>query len=450
MNTKTRRGPDPAQKKNVTGPRAAALCSLLALERDGRYANLEIDARLRTADMNAADRALYTRLVYGVTERRITLDWILAGLSSRPPEGLDPDVRGALRMGIYQLLYMDRIPEHAAVDESVRLVPKAKAGYVNAVLRSFLRAGKAWRLPEDEELAASVRHSVPVPLLRLLKRSLSADESAAGREAELDELLCAMNREPKTALRINTVKTDLSAAAQRTGGHSSPIAPDVLLVDSLGEEERAGLAEGLWFVEDEASRIAAASVGARPGELVVDTCACPGGKSFSMALDMKNEGELFSFDLHANKLSLIESGAERLGIGIIRSAARDAREPDPALVGRADRVLCDAPCSGLGVIAKKPDIRYKDLASAEKLPEVQKAVLEGASRYAKPGGTLVYSTCTLNPAENGDVVRAFLEEHQDFTLAPDTFLPEGMRTFWPHRDGCDGFFAARMTRSDKD
>ena len=414
--------------------RSLALVSLLALERDGRYSNLEVDARLRTAELAPADRALYTRLVYGVTERRITLDWIIDRYSTRGATELDPDVRCALRMGIYQLLFMDRIPEHAAVDESVTLVPRAKSGYVNAVLRAFLRADKHIDWPEGSDGLSyySVKYSIPEPLAAIYRDALDDPE-------ELGELFEALNREPHVGLRVNTLRLSAEEAAARTGGELSQIAPDLVLLDSLTPEARAGLDEGLWFVQDEASRIVSAAVGALPGERVIDTCACPGGKSFSMALDMGNEGEVLAFDLHANKLSLIEKGAAKLGLTAIRVSARDARDPDPALIDSADRVLCDAPCSGLGVIAKKPDIRYKDPAAFERLPEIQREILGGASRYVKPGGVLVYSTCTLNRAENEETIKAFLASHPAFEAGES-------RVFWPQRDGCDGFFMAKMRR----
>ena len=417
-----------------TTARSLAMRSLLALERDGRYANLEIDARLRGTDLDPANRALYTRLVYGVTERRITLDWIIGRYSTRGADTLDADVRCALRLGLYQLLYMDRIPEHAAVGESVDLVPHAKAGYVNAVLRAFLRAGKRIDWPDEADGLTyfSVKYSVPEPLCAIYRDALDDPDT-------LGELLEALNREPHVGLRVNTLRLSPEDAASRTGGVLSMIAPDLVLLDSLTPEARAGLDEGLWFVQDEASRIVSAAVGARPGERVIDTCACPGGKSFSMALDMRDEGEIFSFDLHANKLSLIEKGAAKLGLTGIRTAARDAREPDVTLIGTADRVLCDAPCSGLGVIANKPDIRYKDPAAFERLPGIQREILDGASRYVKPGGVLVYSTCTLNRAENEETASAFLETHP-------AFEGEEVRVFWPHRDGCDGFFMAKMRR----
>ncbi len=415
--------------------RSLALESLIALERDGRYSNLEVNSALVASSLEGADRGLYTRLVYGVTERRITLDYIIGKYSRIPAHQLDPDVRCALRMGIYQLVWMDRIPEHAAVGESAGLVVKRSTGFVNAILRSFLRDGKKYDLPDknaDFMEYLSVSYSVPRDLCQLLYRS-------AGNEIE--PLLEAMNREPHISLRVNRLKLTVEEAAARTGGTESETAPDVVKVTSLDETVKAGIEEGLWFVQDEASRIASAAVGARPGETVVDTCACPGGKSFSMAIDMENVGTLYSFDLHKNKLSLIASGAEKLGVNIIKTGCRDARDPDQALLGKADRVLCDAPCSGLGVIAKKPDIRYKDLSTVDRLPEIQYPVICGAAAYVKKGGTLVYSTCTINRAENEEIVEKFLAGHPEFALTGG-----GMRTFWPHRDGCDGFFCAVMTR----
>ncbi len=429
--------------KNTTKTETArtlAHRSLVALERDGRYSNLEVNSALDRADLSSSDRGLYTRLVYGVTERRITIDHIISEYSSKPVSELDPDVRTALRLGIYQLLWMDRVPDHSAVDESVGLVSRQKRGFVNAVLRSFIRGGKEYCLPDkgDYQKYLSVKYSVPVPLIEVFMSS-SADD--------IEELLEAMNREPHIGLRVNRLKLTRDEAAEMTGGKLSSIAPDVIIIDSLDETAKRGLSDGLWFVQDEASRITSAAVGAKVGELIVDTCACPGGKSFSMAIDMENCGIVRSFDLHANKLSLIRSGAEKLGIGIIKTDARDARKPDEELIGKADRVLCDAPCSGLGVIAKKPDIRYKDVGDIKRLPEIQYGVLCGASEYVKDGGVLVYSTCTINKAENEDVVERFLKENPKFSLEDDPYLGGGMRTFLPHRDGCDGFFAAKMRKT---
>lgn len=426
----------------TTNPRRTALDSLIAAERDGRYSNLEINSAIGRTDMTPADRGLYTRLVYGVIERKLTLDHIIGQYSRIAPADLDPDVLNALRMGLYQLLWMDRVPDHAAVSETADLVQKSKVGYVNAVLRTFLRAKKTYKMPDEADFYrwCQVKYSVPAETVRFFEESCGIDRT------ETEEFLAAMNREPHVALRVNRLKLTADEAAAKCGGTLSVTAPDIVFTESLDDCVKAGLAEGDWFVQDEASRIVSAAVGAMPGETIVDTCACPGGKSFSIAMDMHNEGTVHSYDLHKNKLSLIEKGAGTLGITIIQTEARDARKPDEALVGKADRVLCDAPCSGLGVIAKKPDIRYKNLDDVRRLPEIQYGILCGASSYVKPGGVLVYSTCTINRAENEEVVGKFLAEHQDFVLEDDKYLPGGIRTFLPHRDGCDGFFGAKMRR----
>ncbi len=417
--------------------------SLVACEKEGKYSNLEINAALNTAALTEADRGLYTRLVYGVLETKITLDYIIDGISDRPSATLDSDVLTALRLGLYQMRCMDRVPDHAAVSESVALVPRQKRGFVNAVLRTFLRRGKQVVFPAegDPSYILSVKYSFPEPLCRLYMDCYGA-ECAEG-------ILEASNREPPIALRVNTLRHTPEACAEDLGGRLSAMAPDIVLVSEFSDKVRAGIGAGNFFVQDEASRIAAAVLGARAGESVADTCACPGGKTFSVALDMENRGRIFAFDLHKSKLSLIEKGAARLGLSVIETAENDARTPIPSLCGKADRVLCDAPCSGLGVIAKKPDIRYKSLDAVRRLPEIQYGVLCGAATYVKAGGVLVYSTCTLNKAENEDIVTKFLAEHPDFVPGTDARfgLTGGMRTFFPHVDGCDGFFIAKMQRN---
>lgn len=415
----------------------------MSLERDGKFANIEISTTLERNLLSDADKRLYTRLVYGVIEKRMTLDEIITQYSKTPLDKLDGDVKTALRLGIYQLTYMDKIPPHAAVGETAGLVIPTKRGYVNAVLRTYLREGKKFTLPDaaDRLRYLEVKYSIPTGMIKILASTCGGDE--------LEALLSSLSREPKTALRINTLKISVKEAAEKLGGTLSSLSPDTVLTDTLDEVAREGILRGLWFVQDESSSAVAAAVGAVPGDVVVDTCACPGGKSFSMAIHMQNRGTLYAYDLHRNKLSLVSNGAARLGIDIIKTGERDARCPDESLIGRADCVLCDAPCSGLGVIAKKPDIRYKDIAPIRLLPEIQYGVLCGSSAYVRCGGVLVYSTCTLNRAENEDVVNVFLAAHPEFSLCEDKLLGCGMRTFLPHRDNCDGFFAAKMVKSSK-
>lgn len=424
----------------VNPAREAAFLSLLKMK-SGKYTNLEVNATLTKAELSGADRGLYTALVYGVCERIITLDKTIAKYSRVPIEKIDENALAALRLGIYQLAFMDKIPDHAAVDESVTLAGKRAGGFVNAILRSFIRDEKKIDLPERGKIEyLCVAYSVPEELcLRFVDWY---------GYSETEKIFAAFLENEKITLRVNNLKTTKEEALAKLCAKPSAIVENCICTESF-DGVAEGIDAGIWFVQDEASALAAEVLGARTGELVIDTCACPGGKSFSIAIGMENCGELHSFDIHENKLSLIKKGAKKLGIDIISTGTRDARSPHETLVGKADRVLCDAPCSGLGVIGKKPDIKYKDLSSVDNLPAVQYDVLCGAAQYVKPGGTLVYSTCTLNPEENFGVCRKFLDAHSDFSLEPFSWTAgecDGSLTLFPHRDGTDGFYICKMTR----
>ena len=459
-------------------PRSLALQTLLAVER-GRYGNIAVDTALRRHPMSDPDRHLYTALVYGVTERKTTLEYLLSKFSSRPIEELDDAVRVALCMGLYQLVYLDRVPDHAALDETVSLVPRKVSGYVNAILRAYLRfesslprlpdGGKqprenqlttpaAWveRFPDlaDPMKALSVCCGVPLSLCETFVDALGYDRALSA--------LTAFGDKPPITVRVNTQKTTAEALTAELTAAGLTVSPALYAPHALRVPEGAitatdAFARGDFFVQDEASQLCVSALGARPGDLVVDTCACPGSKSFGIALTMENHGEVHSFDLHKSKLSLIESGAERLGLTVITADERDARTPDPSLLGNCDRVLCDVPCSGLGVIAKKPEIRHKDLSESARLPAIQAAILEASAGYLKPGGVLVYSTCTILPAENQNVVRAFLTAHPEFEPFDFTFPAKdgtvtdivsegGMVTLLPDRNRTDGFFIARLRK----
>ena len=263
-------------------------------------------------------------------------------------------------------------------------------------------------------------------------------------------LLSSAFEKKSVTVRVNSLRSTAEEVIKSVfpDGKISPYTDDVIDVPSLFG---ADMSDGRWFVQDTASRLAVSALSPKRGETVIDVCSAPGGKSFSAAIDMENEGKIYSFDLHENKINLIKSGAARLGIDIIEASCRDASEPDGSLVGTADRVICDAPCSGLGVIAKKPDIKYKDPSEIEHLPEVQLRVLKGASRYVKRGGILVYSTCTVNPDENEGVVKRFLENDPAFETEPfeagKISAPDGMITLLPAKHNTDGFFICKMKRT---
>lgn len=439
--------------KKVT-VRKLAHASLLAIMKQGRYSNLEIDSLLKSsADLSESDRALYTRLVYGTIERQLTLDYIIGKFSSKKLRELDLPVLVSLRLGFYQLIYTDRIPEFAAVSETVDTAPSRSKGYVNGVLRAFLRSGKRFELPTgDGADELSIVYSTSVDICRVLLDSYGA------RTAR--RILDAFFETDRICLRVNTAKLTVSEAKDMLPHSvSAGYCDDILCVKSMDKQIRDGIERGLWFVQDEASRLCTKVLDAKSGELIADVCSAPGGKSFSAAIDAENKADVRSFDLHKNKLSLIKATAEKLSLSSISVDARDARDPDEALIGVCDKVLCDAPCSGFGVLAKKPDIRYKGSLSAERLPSIQFDVLCGASKYVQDGGTLVYSTCTLNKAENEEVVTRFLKENPEFTPVDfeftsltglDTLKSEnGMLTLFPHIAKTDGFFIAKMIKNIK-
>ncbi len=435
--------------------RAIAYKVLLEAEKNKTYSNIAVDRALSQCNLSSADRGLLTAIVMGVTERRLTLDAIISSLSDKG-ENTDMQAKVILRMGIYQLYFLDRIPDHAAVNETVALAPKRLRGFVNAVLREFLRrrdGGKIEALfPEkdaDELGYLSLRYSFPVDICAEVVKIYGFERTEAMFEK--------FNSAPMLTLRINTLKTSQEEYAKRLEVSGikyrlSDRLENAVLVSGAAYNELPGACDGLFFVQDEASQICVEALGAESGDILIDVCSCPGSKSFGSAIRMKNEGKIYSFDLHKSKLSLIEKNAERLGIDIIKAQERDGRMPDESLFGQADKVLCDVPCSGLGVIAKKPEIRYKSISEFDRLPDIQYDILSASSAYVKKGGVLVYSTCTVLPRENSENVERFLSEHKDFEAVDFSvggFVSiDGMLSLSPDRDGTDGFFVAKMRRKD--
>lgn len=420
--------------------REAALNSLIRCEQDGRYSNIELDSAIRKYHLEGLDRAFFTTLVYGVIERRLTLDYLLRRFSARPLEELDLLVLHLLRLGAYQILYLDRTPDRAAVNETVEQAKRrcnaGSAAYINGVLRSLSRSREQlpWPDPHRETLTyLSVRYSVPEWICAMWRADYGAERA--------EQILAAVNRRPHITLRVNTLRISREALAERlaqAGIETEPVGRHGLALQTDVPIDRLPLEEGLCFVQDPASQRCAELLDARPGERVLDCCACPGGKSFSIAIGMENQGGVFSADLHENKLSLIRKGAQRLGISIITTGVQDGRALREDWIGAADRVLCDVPCSGLGVMAKKPDLRYKREEEIARLPEVQYAILDNAARYCRIGGHLVYSTCTLRRAENEAQLQKFAACHPEYAVrAEETVFPDGTQ---------DGFYMALLEK----
>ena len=424
----------------MSDPRKIAYDVLVKCSSAEQYSNIALDTAIKRSDLTPLDRGLLTALVYGVIERQITLDAIIDSLCERGSDDISPDVRTLLRLGIYQLAYLDRVPDHAAVNETVNMAGKRSRGFVNAILRAFIRSGKQIPIPSkdvDPERYLSVKYSFCPSLCYAFMAVFGLERT--------EQMFAAFGEHPDLTLRINTLRTtreELIAALVQQGIHTLPTKESevgIRVCDKSPVTELYGFSNGLFFVQDEASQLCVKALDAKPGMRVLDACACPGSKSFGAAIDMKNEGSVLSCDLHRNKLSLVESGATRLGISIIATEERDARHTNEEWLASFDRVLCDVPCSGFGVFAKKPELRYKDPAAGAALPNIQLAILKSASAYVKVGGKLVYSTCTLLPVENQENVSRFLDENNSFAL-------KEQRTLYPDLDGTDGFFYAVLER----
>lgn len=390
----------------MSDPRRVALDILYRISSSGAYSNIG----MLSTDLTGVDRAFCTELIKGVTERRRTLDHIISKYVNKTPEGKIYDL---LRMGVYQIIFLSRVPDHAVCDESVKTakqISRSSAGFVNAVLRSVCR--------EKESIIKSLP-LLPEPVYYSVSDSIFAMVKEQYPE-EYKDIFNAFYEKKSVCVRANTLK-------------------DTPYVDGVNENtDMADIEKGLFFVQGLSSQAAVKALEAKEGMTVIDLCACPGGKSFGAALDMKNKGRIISSDLHKNKLSLIEKGAKKLGIDIIETVPRDARVPDEALFGIADRVICDVPCSGIGVIGSKPEIRYKDASDFAGLYPTQAKILENALSYLKTGGRAVYSTCTVNRFENGNIVHSVLNNKEGFR-------PVSERTILPG-NGYDGFYIAVIER----
>ena len=433
--------------------RNAAVEALLKTDEAGGYSNLVIDRTIGAYALSPRDAALAAGIFYGVLERKITLDYILSQYSKRSAEQTDAVTREILRAALYQLLYLDRIPESAAVNEAAESARAfgnaASAGFINGVLRAFLRGGKRFDLPKGREASLSVRYSLPIWLIRHFER----DCGKLTAQAYFESLLSA----PPVYLRVNPRKTTddaLIRALENEGIKAEKTAlPGALITQTQGDLSACeAFLSGLFHIEDLSSQLACTLLAPLGGAVLTDVCSAPGGKAFTLA-EMMEQGTVYAHDLYPQKIRLIEAGAERLGLTNLKASVRDARTSREGET--SDFVLCDVPCSGLGVLRRKPEIRYKDPIEFRDLPNLQLSILENSARLLKPGGHMMYSTCTISKRENGAVVAKFLEKHPEF--APEALkLPPGFTraieepahefTMFPHENGTDGFFAAKLRK----
>lgn len=421
------------------------------------YSAIAINHAVREEKLGGVDVSFLSALVYGVLERKLTLGYIVRQYSSIRLKKIEKKTLIVLYLGVYQLLYMDKVPDSAAVNESVKLCKQLKlyksSGFVNAILRNMVRADKTYRLPEKKELPRylSILYSCPEEIVNELL-------AAYGEEAA-EQILRGIIGRPPITVRVNTLKTD-KATLRHALEARGIIVNDISYLEnslSLGAtgslENIPEFRDGQFYVEDAASQLCCEMLGARPGERIADVCAAPGGKSLYAAIRMENRGAVYSYDIYEHKIRLIRENAKRLGISVIHTAIRDAslaRE-----LPECDRILCDVPCSGWGILRRKPEIRYKTETNIDNLTKLQYSILCMSIKNLPVNGVLIYSTCTLRRAENHELIRRFLKEHPDFT-GESLALPYGIShvieeepyclTLLPGYYDTDGFFIAKLRR----
>ena len=419
--------------------RKTAFDVLMDVEKNVAYSNLSLNSFI---EKNRPDSPAFVReLVYGVLRNRMLLDWFLGQLIPSGLKKIKKQDLTLLRMGVYQLSYMKSVPEYAAVSETVNMSKKLARGrerFINGVLRGYIRNRQQLALPDREvnlEEYLSIVYSVERWIVRLWKDAYGAEKTEA--------LLRASNETPELAVRVNLMKTDRKSLKEKLEAlgfeaAESEVSDRALLVKGSGLLDTELYREGMFSVQDEASILASDALDAKPGDCIADVCAAPGGKTFATAELMAGKGVIYAMDKYEHKLKLMEAQAKRAGIDNIRLLQHDSTVPVEELKGQMDKVLADVPCSGLGVMRRKPEIKYKGRQELNELIERQRQILLAAASYVKAGGTLVYSTCTINPAENEKQIVEFLRGNKDFkALEQKQLLPDG---------GTDGFFICRMRK----
>ncbi len=440
----------------ASNAREAALRAIGAFRRNGAWPEDILNGIITKEGLSDLDSALASRLCYGVLQNKLLCDYYISSFSSVRINKIEPKVMDILELSVYQLLFTEKIPASAVVNEAVKLTKKSAgpkaSGFVNALLRRI--SENKDRLPEvradTPEETLSVRYSHPLELIKLFGGFMEL--------SEIERLLAANNEIVPMTVQVNTLKAETEAVisaleSEGAEAHKHPWLKDCVLIKGGGSPEKSIVfRNGLLYVQDAASRLSVMAASPEPGQTVLDACSAPGGKAFASAVMMRNSGRILAADVHEQKLVRIREGAARLGIGIIDAERMDATEPNRELKGKFDLVIADVPCSGLGIIRKKPEIRFKSLDDIGRLPQIQSRIIDNASEYVKPGGVLMYSTCTIVPDENEKVIEGFLSRRGGFSPEPFT-LPEpiggagtGMLTLLPHIHGTDGFFMCKLRK----
>lgn len=437
--------------------RELALKVLLDIEENNNYSNIAINKHFKNINMNNQDRGLATELIYGVVENKYYLDYIIDKLSKIKCKKMNIYVKILLRMGIYQILLLDSISDYAAVNETVSLVKKydkRSSGFVNAILRNVIRQKDTIGevdIKDDKIMYLSTRYSYKPWMIKNWINNFS--------EEFTEDLLEANNEKPSVYLRTNTLKITRDELIEKLINKGIvcskvPMVEEAIKVENLKNIENNQLfKDGLFTIQDISSMIVGKVMNPKENSLVLDVCSAPGGKTTHLATLMNNTGQVISRDIFDHKLKLIQSTVDRLGLTNVDVQSFDASILDENSVDKFDYVLADVPCSGLGIIRRKPEIKYKEKAELKGLPDIQKTILNNASKYVKIGGTLVYSTCTIQDNENIDIINDFLANNSDFTLVPIDEVKvdldnqeNGYLKIYPNIHDIDGFFIAKLKR----
>ena len=421
----------------MDNPRKTAVSILLKIEKDISYSNITLNSFLKQAELTNEDKALASALVYGALDRKITLDYILSFFIKAPLKKTAPFTLNVLRTALYQIIFMEKIPNSAAVNEAVKLIKKSKesrnSGFVNAVLRSVLRSDIS--LPAGDSVKAlSIRYSCGEEIVE----GFIKDYSVETAKKLLEEGL----KPPPLTIKVNTQKTDAKTlkglfAKDGIDLEDTELENALNIKKGFDIQRNEYFKKGYFYAQDLASQRAVSVLAPKPNERVLDICSAPGGKAFAMALHMQNKGEIIACDLYDARVGLIAESAQRLGLDIIKTRVNDASVYNQEL-GMFDCILCDVPCSGLGVIRRKPDIKYKAIDDFTSLEELQYSILCNAVKYLKKGGRILYSTCTLRKAENEKLVIRFQKEYNNFNIVCE-------KTLMPHIDKTDGFYYALLS-----
>lgn len=448
-------------KVQVDNPREIALKILYEVDQNKAYSNISLNKHLKNSVLTAVDKSFITGLVYGVIKNKGRIDWIISKYAKTPIKKMSPWVKNILRLGIFQLLFLDKVPQSAAVNESVNLGKKYGhkkiSGFINGILRSIVRAKEVDLEPKNVDNIdyLSIYYSHPKWMVEKWIKEYGEDFTI--------ELLKANNSIPTITLRTNTLKITKKELMKTLAEEGFKVkegqwSPEAILVENLSNIENIeSFKKGLYQIQDQSSMLVSHILDPGESELILDLCSAPGGKTTHIAQLMDNTGEIIARDIHDHKLSLMEKNNKRLGISNIKLELYDALKLDHKLIKKANRVLLDAPCSGLGIIRKKPDLKWnKNVSDLNSIEELQLKMLENAAAYVKDSGILVYSTCTINPDENIEIIKRFLQDNKEFHLIPiepisikmkkHPEIEKGYLQTFPNLDEIDGFFICKMQR----